>query len=128
MNVLGIVRKEFNVDEDRIYLMGHSMGAAGVYYFAEKYPDIWAGLAAISGGTPLGENIRRIPILVMQGDMDETVPVARTRAAVAELEKLGAQHVYVEIPGADHALYIARGPRNLQKVFFFFNIVSRRIR
>lgn len=134
MNVLGMVRKEFNVDEDRIYLMGHSMGAAGAYFLAEKHPDIWAGLAAISGGAPggwdatspdSGAKIRHIPILVMQGELDETVPVERTRAAVARLQKLGMQHVYVEIPGADHAFFIARNPRNLQKVFFFFNIVSR---
>lgn len=29
MNVLGIVRKEYNIDPDRIYLWGHSMGGAG---------------------------------------------------------------------------------------------------
>ena len=29
MTVLDMVRKEFNVDENRIYLMGHSMGGAG---------------------------------------------------------------------------------------------------
>jgi predicted peptidase len=134
MTVLAMVRKEFNVDEDRIYLMGHSMGAAGVYYLAEKYPEIWAGLAAISGGPPggwggtapsAGARIQHLPILVMQGDMDTTVPVARTRAAVAQLRKLGMQHVYLEIPGGDHSLFIARHPRNLQKVFFFFNIVSK---
>ena len=29
MNVLAIMRREFNVDENRTYLMGHSMGGAG---------------------------------------------------------------------------------------------------
>src|SRR5688572_24677800 len=29
MNVLDMIRKEFNVDENRTYLMGHSMGGAG---------------------------------------------------------------------------------------------------
>ena len=29
MNVLALVRKEFNVDDKRTYLMGHSMGGAG---------------------------------------------------------------------------------------------------
>jgi predicted peptidase len=32
MKVLDMVRTEFNVDERRIYLMGHSMGGAGTYY------------------------------------------------------------------------------------------------
>jgi len=32
MNVLDMIRKEFNVDERRTYLMGHSMGGAGTLY------------------------------------------------------------------------------------------------
>src|SRR5262249_48765286 len=39
MNVLGLVRKEFEVDEKRIYLIGHSMGGAGAYHLGAKYPD-----------------------------------------------------------------------------------------
>jgi poly(3-hydroxybutyrate) depolymerase len=48
MNVLGLVRKEFNIDPDRIYLMGHSMGGGGTWHLALKYPEIWAGLAPIA--------------------------------------------------------------------------------
>ena len=44
MNVVGLIRDEFNVDADRIYLWGHSMGGAGTYHLAAKYPDLWAGL------------------------------------------------------------------------------------
>jgi len=29
MNVIAMVRKEFNVDDARTYIMGHSMGGAG---------------------------------------------------------------------------------------------------
>jgi dienelactone hydrolase len=45
MNVLEIVCKEYNVDEHRIYLMGHSMGGAGTLHLGTKYPDKWAALA-----------------------------------------------------------------------------------
>src|SRR5215831_11943318 len=33
MNVLALVRKEFNIDPNRIYLMGHSMGGGGTWHF-----------------------------------------------------------------------------------------------
>ena len=46
MNVLDIVRQEFNVDNQRIYLLGQSMGGAGALYLGVKYPDIWAAVAA----------------------------------------------------------------------------------
>ena len=39
MNVLAMVRKEFNVDDRRIYLMGHSQGGGGALTLTEKYPD-----------------------------------------------------------------------------------------
>jgi pimeloyl-ACP methyl ester carboxylesterase len=37
MNVLDMMRKEFNVDDKRTYLMGHSMGGAGTLYLGSKY-------------------------------------------------------------------------------------------
>jgi len=48
MTVLDMIRKEFNVDERRIYLMGHSMGGAGTYYLGSKYAKVWAALAPIA--------------------------------------------------------------------------------
>ena len=48
MNVLGIARKEFNIDPDRIYLMGHSMGGGGTIHVALKNPDLFAALAPIA--------------------------------------------------------------------------------
>jgi poly(3-hydroxybutyrate) depolymerase len=45
MNVLAMMRKEFNVDERRIYLMGHSMGGAGTYFLGSKYGKEFAALA-----------------------------------------------------------------------------------
>jgi pimeloyl-ACP methyl ester carboxylesterase len=44
MTVLDLIRKEFNVDERRTYLMGHSMGGAGTYYLGSKHGDVWAAL------------------------------------------------------------------------------------
>jgi S-formylglutathione hydrolase FrmB len=41
MHVLQLVRSEFTVDPDRIFLWGHSMGGAGTYHLAAKHPDIW---------------------------------------------------------------------------------------
>ena len=72
MTVVDMVRKEFNVDERRIYLWGHSMGGAGTYYIASRYPDVWAGLAAAAGGGMSAryvdeDAIRHIPFLVLHG-------------------------------------------------------------
>jgi len=47
MNVPALVRKEFNLDERRIYLMGHSQGGGGARHLAEKYPETWAAVALL---------------------------------------------------------------------------------
>ncbi len=132
MNVLQLLRDEFNVDNNRIYLWGHSMGGAGTYHIAAKYPDLFAGLGvaapAPEPNAPMVETLNKIkhlPIFVLQGDNDEAVPVERTRTWVAKMRELGMQHVYVEIPGGDHSLLISQNKENMQKFIDFFNIVRK---
>ena len=132
MNVLQLMRDEFSVDSNRIYLWGHSMGGAGTYHIAAKYPDMFAGLGvaapAPQADAPMNtilHNIKHLPIFVLQGDEDAAVPVERTRAWVAKMQELGMQHVYVEIPGGDHSLLISQDAVNMQKFVDFFNIVRK---
>lgn len=127
MNVLGLVRKEFNIDEKRIYLWGHSMGGAGTYHLAAKYPDIWAGLgvAAPAPSVPPDqlEKFKHIPIIALQGDQDRLVKPMREW--VAKMKELGMQHVYIEIPGGDHSLFVSKNRETLDKLFRFFSIVEK---
>ncbi|MCZ6753838.1 MAG: prolyl oligopeptidase family serine peptidase [Gemmatimonadetes bacterium] len=130
MHVLELVTGEFNIDENRIYLWGHSMGGSGTYYIASRYPDIWAGLAAVAGGGMSADfvdeqAIRHIPFLVIQGSDDETARVSRSRESVARMRELGMQHLYIEIPGGDHSFFISRNPRVVEHLFSFFNLVAK---
>lgn len=132
MNVLQLVRDEFTIDSNRIYLWGHSMGGAGTYHIASKHPDLFAGLGvaapapeADASMNEILDNIKHLPIFVLQGDEDTAVPVERTRAWVARMQELGMQHVYVEIPGGDHSLLISQDKNNMKKFVDFFNIVRK---
>lgn len=130
MNVLQLVRDEFTVDPNRIYLWGHSMGGAGTYHIAAKHPDLFAGLG-VAAPAPEDdasieatlEKIRHLPILVLQGDEDSLVTL--TRRWVAKMSELGMQHVYIEIPGGDHSLVISQNRDHMQKFTDFFNIVRK---
>ena len=112
MTVLDMVRKEFNVDDRRIYLMGHSMGGAGTYYLGSKYPTIWAALAPIAPAAMSMTNDRAkvlqaikdggIPMLVSMGDADEAVPVANVRTWVETMKELQMNYEYKEHPGVTH--------------------------
>lgn len=130
MNVFKLVTNEFNIDENRIYLWGHSMGGSGTYYIASRHPEIWAGLAAVAGGSMTAEYvdeeaIRHLPFLVIQGSDDQTVPASRARESVARMRELGMQHLYIEIPGGDHSLFVSRNPKVVGHLFSFFNLVAK---
>ncbi|MCY4027962.1 MAG: prolyl oligopeptidase family serine peptidase [Acidobacteria bacterium] len=129
MNVLRLVTEEFNVDPDRIYLWGHSMGGAGTYHLAAKFPHVWAALAVAAPAPGVSPDqltpFRHIPILVLQGDQDQAVPVTRTREWVARMRELGMEHVYIEIEGGDHSAFINADRGMISKLYSFFDIVRR---
>ena len=120
MQVLARVKKTYRIDENRIYLMGHSMGGIGTWLIAPKYPDIWAAIAPLSGqGAPQSlERIATVPEIIVHGDADPTVNVAGSRNMVAKLKTLGTDFVYIEVPGGLHSDVVAP---NLEKVIEFFD-------
>jgi len=119
MHVLTRMRQQYKIDESRIYLMGHSMGAIGTWYLASKYPDVWAALGPVAGtGNPQTiARFKHIPQFVVHGDADPTVPVGGSRTMVTEMKKLGVDHVYVEVPGGNHVDIVVP---NLEAMFAFF--------
>jgi predicted esterase len=108
MNVLELVRDEYEIDDTRIYLMGGSMGGAGTWRIASRHPEIWAAIAPICPGTTLDEidleGMRHIPVVVTHGDADTTVPVERSRTMAAAMEELGMTYEYHEIEGGGHLI------------------------
>jgi predicted peptidase len=127
MTVLDMIRKEFNVDERRIYLMGHSMGGAGTYYLGSKHGQIWAALAPIAPAAMGMTNDRAkvlqaikdagVPMLVTMGDADEAVPVANVRTWVETMKELQLNHVYKEFPGVTHGPIMAAA---MPDIYAFF--------
>ena len=125
MEVLRLVRQQYQIDAARIYLVGHSMGAIGAWKIAPKFPDIWAAIAPIAGsGVPATlERIRHIPEIVVHGDADPTVSVQGSRAMVSQMKALGIEHKYIEVPGGNHSGVVAP---NLAAVIEFFDTHARK--
>jgi poly(3-hydroxybutyrate) depolymerase len=114
LNVLALVRKEFNVDDKRIYLMGHSMGGAGTLHLAVKYPDLWAAVGAMAPAAfeldPQSiAKIPRMPVIIVHGDADMLVPIALSRAWADVMKQNGMDYAYDELPGVDHGVVITQG-------------------
>jgi poly(3-hydroxybutyrate) depolymerase len=118
LEVVARMRAEYSVDPDRIYLIGHSMGAIGTWTLGAKYPELWAALAPFSGMGAPGTvvRMRHIPQIIVHGDNDPTVNVNGSRTMVAEMKKLGMDVTYVEVPGGNHTDVVVP---NLPTVFEF---------
>jgi len=102
--VLARMKAQYPVDDSRIYLIGHSMGAIGTWTLGAKYPDVWAALVPFAGvGSPLtAAKMKAIPQYVVHGDADPTVNVNGSRTMVVALKAAGANVTYVEVPGGNH--------------------------
>jgi poly(3-hydroxybutyrate) depolymerase len=120
MQVLARMRQLYRIDDSRIYLMGHSMGAIGTWKIAPKFPDVWAAIAPFSGsGAPdTLQRIRGVPEIIVHGDADPTVNVMGSRTMVAKLKELGTEFKYIEVPGGVHSDVVAP---NMAAVIEFFD-------
>ncbi len=130
MRCVALVKAQFSVDNDRVYLKGYSMGGAGTWYVGTRHPDIFAALAPFFGGydfrfqlddntlerlTPKEqfrrerlsyiaqlESLYTTPVFASHGDLDGIVPVDYSRFTVRMLERWGYPVRYWEAPGKGH--------------------------
>lgn len=127
MNVLAMMRNEFNVDPKRIYLTGHSMGGAGALFLGSKHADLWAAIAPVAPASFMMNDTRAgilgkirdagVPVLLITGDADEVVPPANTRLWAETLKELGMDHVYLEQPGITHGPVITSSQKEIYDYF-----------
>jgi len=100
-----------NVDENRVYLSGYSMGGYGTYMFGLMYPDFFAAAystsgvhfgSALPGGTHLLDNARHLPIVIHHGVVDELVPWVSILPVATSLNQLGFRHRMDSFPSYEH--------------------------
>jgi predicted peptidase len=92
------------VDKQRIYIMGLSMGAMGTYDMTIRYPEIFAAAIPICGTvnpTRLSA-AKEVKFRIFHGDADSVVPVSGSRQAYKALKAAGADVKYTEFPGVTH--------------------------
>jgi predicted peptidase len=112
--ILDSLAKEFNLDGDRIYLSGISMGGYGTWYLAMKYPDRFAAIVPVCGAADpkKAASLSKLPIWTFHAEDDGVVPVKGTRDMVAALQTAGSKVKYTEYPkalGINHASWVPAG-------------------
>lgn len=107
-NILGSlldeIEKKYNVDKDREYVTGLSMGGNGTWKMAERYPNRFAAIAPICGWSNLETvcKLKHIPIWVFHGKKDKIVPFEKSEVLVKALKKCGGNIQFTIYPNAAH--------------------------
>ncbi len=125
INLLDSLLKEFNIDQNRQYVTGLSMGGYGTWDIISRYPERFAAAIPMSGaGDPSKvERFKHIPIWSFHNSGDKIVPVegsrdmteAMIRSGLEVIQTLGmpdnileshisenVQHLYTESPKGNH--------------------------
>lgn len=109
LDVIDLVKKNFNIDDDRVYLTGWSMGGLGTWRFGQLYSDKFAAVASFCGWTwdTYLDNLINLPILIVHGTEDTTVPIEMDENAADNLKYFGYNVRFDIVLKADHDVWSA---------------------
>lgn len=106
MRLIEWAEASYNVDSDRIYVLGMSLGGYGTIDMAATYPDRIAAAMALCGGATVRNlaGLNRLPLWIMHGTADQAVSVSCSDAVVSSIKKTGdsSRLIYSRMPGVDH--------------------------
>ncbi len=98
MDLLDSLASEFNIDPDRVYVTGLSMGGYGTFEAVFHDPDRFAAAIPMSGGyVPVAApDLGDVPFFVFHGKKDSAVPWEFSTQMVSAFEELGRTAVYTD--------------------------------
>jgi predicted peptidase len=101
------LRREFAIDERRIYVTGQSMGGAGTWHMTAQRPRLFAAAVACcaSRTTDAPAGSVGTPLWNFHGGADTTVPPAVSRDRIAALRKAGGRPLSTEYAGVGHNVW-----------------------
>lgn len=100
------LKKEYDIDEDKVYLTGLSMGGYGTWYTAMARPDLFAAIAPIcGGGMAWNAGVLTMPVWAFHGAADNEVSPVQSDEMVKALKAAGADVTYSRIEGVGHNVW-----------------------
>lgn len=105
LKLVDSVMSAYNINPNRLYIYGISMGGFGVFSILAKEKGKFAAGYAVCGGsdTKAAVDLLDTPLWIFHGEADDVVPVALSRDVYKEMIKLGGKKVrYTEYPGVKH--------------------------
>lgn len=107
IKLLKKITEKDNIDTNRIYVVGLSMGGFGVWDILCREPNLFAAAVPICGGgdETKAQLIKNIPIWAFHGLQDKTVLPSRTQNMVSAIQKLNGKAQMTLYPEVGHAAW-----------------------
>ena len=115
MRLVERVKRDYNVDESRIYVTGVSDGGTGVYFLAMREATLWAACLPLNGhplvlanpatgveGSLFPANAANCPMHAVNGGKDRLYPAASVEPFVDLFRRAGATLEWQVFPDANH--------------------------
>lgn len=99
---------QYNIDTNRLYIMGLSMGGYGSWDAVCRWPGRFAAAAPICGGGDPEQAHRLVhtPVWAFHGDADPVVSVELSRTMVQAIKDAGGEPKYTEYPDVGHGSWV----------------------
>lgn len=100
-----VLMKEYRIDVDRVYCLGHSMGGFGTFTAIYQHPDRFAAAIPTAGGFGPWRDVSRIkdvPIWAFHGDNDPIVDYIFTEHVFNRLKAIDGNMKFTTLKGVKH--------------------------
>jgi len=94
LSIITNAKKYWNIDSDKIVIMGYSNGGNGSWYFAEKYPELFSAAIPMASAYQIKQKID-IPLYVIHGKKDALFDITRTEKWVTATKEKGTDLTFV---------------------------------
>ena len=106
LDILNWVCKQYDVDTNRIYLIGMSLGGFGTIEFLANHAEKIAASMELCGGTIRKDlcKLNTVPLWIIHGMADRAVPVSRATEIYESMKKCGPTDLLRldKWPGVNH--------------------------
>lgn len=103
------ILETYQVDTNKMYLTGVSMGGFATWDYAVLRPDLFAAAIPICGGSSYIDHlylIKEVPAWAFHGEKDDIVPIEETKIAVDALRGFGGEVQFTAYPNVGHGAWI----------------------
>ena len=107
LEILDVVRKEYNIDARRLYVAGQSNGGVGAFGLITKKPGLFAAAIPLcgAGNTRIAARGSKTAVWAFHGEKDDVILAEHSRSMINALKRAGGTPRYTEYKGIGHDIW-----------------------